>query len=1378
MARVFISHASADLDAAVKIRLWLRDAGHEVFLDRDLGEGIQIGEEWKRRLYRELRAADAVVCTITDDYRQSEWCSAEVGIADMLGCPLLPVRAAPGATSPLLEGLQYAELVADPDRARAELEQRLERIDRSGGSAWPDGRSPYPGLRPFETEMARVFRGRSVETRLLVARLRSLGERADGGLVVVVGPSGCGKSSLVRAGLVPAIAAESAWEVARPFTPGIDPVDQLARALAATANRLGMNLTIPATTERLAGETGLAGLAADLLIAGRRAPREQLLFVVDQGEELLTRSTPDELARFARLLAGALAGPVRTVITLRSEFLDRLRAVPELSTVNIEPFVLGPLDDDMLRAVIEEPAEVAGLHIEAELVDRLVADTPSGEALPLLAFSLAELARGKTRGDHLTSDVYAAFGGVQGALARHADLALAEAVESSEISAQAVVEALTRLATLDETDRPTARRVLVDGLPADIKAAYMVFVDHRLLVTTAEGDGTWISVAHEALLRAWPPLAEAVEVRRSALRGLRTIETAAAEWQSADERSAYLWDEKRLGAVQSTLALPGPLEILVDHPDLDPAARAFLAASVNQARVVRRTKRRERVGAVTVLSVLLAVAVALGAFAFVQASRERQRVEQAQHALVTQDLLARAEVARDTDQRLALKLGIAAYLGDPDDRKASAGLLQTVSRRHPIADAPKGHANVVTALALSKDGRLLVSGSTDRTACMWDVSDPTRLERLGDCFGGHPSVVTAVAISPDNQTVAAVAGRSVRIRDVTDRTDTRRLGPPLVHDSAVTSMAFSPRDRVLATSAANRILLWDLTDRFDPRLITQLRGHSGFVTSVAFSPDGRLLASGSGDESVRVWDVADPAARQLASVPLLGQTGWVNSVAFSPDGRTLASGSLTGVRLWDMSDPSRPRLRPNRLDGETRSVTFASNSPILAASSPDLGQRLWDMTDPARPREIDGAGSAEDGLRHPLALFPDGRSLAAASATGISIWDVSEPIRPELINGVLGRTEDPTQSVAFSPLNSLLAAPSFHRVYLWDLQDPETPRSLDPLPITGPETGVRSATFLKEGRVLAVVSMQQGDSGDVLTFWDMAAPADPQKIDEVSGIGAIHAVSSDGTAVATVSPTTEVPPHATQLWDVTKPAAPIALGPPLASRDGSISPVAFTADGSFFLTVDSDSIGNFVSLSMWDLSDPDTPRHASNLPLSEAQAVIDNVALSPDGRTLAVAASNFEGAPKIYLWDLADPAAPRLAGVPLVGEPDYSVGSLVFAPDGRTLVSGLHYLGDEARPGGAVSLWDIDDPTTARPLGSPIRTGPILSLGISPDGRSLAAVSEDQEGTGTNLRLWDTSGLVALRRDLMETACDQAGGFTRKEWDRLVPRLQFPDPCG
>jgi WD40 repeat protein len=64
-----------------------------------------------------------------------------------------------------------------------------------------------------------------------------------------------------------------------------------------------------------------------------------------------------------------------------------------------------------------------------------------------------------------------------------------------------------------------------------------------------------------------------------------------------------------------------------------------------------------------------------------------------------------------------------------------------------------------------------------------------------------------------------------------------------------------------------------------------LKGHSGSVLSAAFSLDGKLIASGSGDETVRLWDAATGVPR---GEPLKGHSGGVYSVAFSPDGKPLA----------------------------------------------------------------------------------------------------------------------------------------------------------------------------------------------------------------------------------------------------------------------------------------------------------------------------------------------------------------------------------------------------------------------------------------------------------------------------------------------------------
>ncbi len=369
MARVFVSYASEDLALARDVHRWLIDASHEVFLAQDLRDGIAVGEVWEQGLHDELRRADAVVCVVTSAYLASTWCTAEVGIARSRGCRLLPLRAEPGVAHPLLRSIQHTDLVQDPAAARVALVEALRWVDGS----WPDDRSPFPGLRPFDADLHRVFFGRADEVRQLAGLLRS---PVETGALLVVGPSGCGKSSLVRAGLVPLLAEEPGWWTLPPIVPGSDPVGALARELAAAARQSGLDWTVAHVRDQLA-DGRLTGLADELLLATPDGPQRRLLVVVDQFEELLTQAAPADRARFAELLQAALDGPVQVVGTLRPEFLDQLLADPELAVLPTHTY---PLRREALRAVIEKPAQLAGIGLDDGLADRLVDDTDSGEA--------------------------------------------------------------------------------------------------------------------------------------------------------------------------------------------------------------------------------------------------------------------------------------------------------------------------------------------------------------------------------------------------------------------------------------------------------------------------------------------------------------------------------------------------------------------------------------------------------------------------------------------------------------------------------------------------------------------------------------------------------------------------------------------------------------------------------------------------------------------------------------------------------------------------------------------------------------------------------------------------------------------------------------
>ncbi|MCC3332030.1 WD40 repeat domain-containing protein [Nocardia abscessus] len=284
-----------------------------------------------------------------------------------------------------------------------------------------------------------------------------------------------------------------------------------------------------------------------------------------------------------------------------------------------------------------------------------------------------------------------------------------------------------------------------------------------------------------------------------------------------------------------------------------------------------------------------------------------------------------------------------------------------------------GHTDWVRAVAFSPDGRLLATGSDDRTVRLWD---PATGHQVGDPLG-HTNLVFSVAFSPDRRLLATGSGDgSARLWDPATG---HQVGDPLTgHTGAVRSVAFSPDGRLLATGDDRTVQLWDPATGHqvgDP-----LTGHTGAVLSVAFCPDGRLLATGD-YETVQLWD---PVTGHQVGDPL-GHTNLVFSVAFSPDRRLLATGDDRTVRLWDAATGHQVGDPLTGHTGAVRSVAFSPYGRLLATSSADKTVRLWD---PATGHQVGDPLTGHTGLVGSVAFGPAGRLLATGSHDGtVRLWE-------------------------------------------------------------------------------------------------------------------------------------------------------------------------------------------------------------------------------------------------------------------------------------------------------------------------------------------------------------------------------------------------------
>ena len=488
------------------------------------------------------------------------------------------------------------------EHLRRWIEERLRRRPAAAEDApprrtWWRG-SPYRGLETFGFDDSPIFCGRVGAVSGVLDALR---RRAAGGrpFVLLVGASGCGKSSLMNAGVLPTltcpgvIAGIGLWRRAA-MRPG-DAADDLMRGLAAAlldaealpelaaAGNDEQELTrllreapkgVPAVLRGV-----LLKVAEDVRSAEKleRPPTARLVLAIDQLEELFTIERIDCDSRRAWLAAIAAlveSGRVWVIATLRSDFYDRASEIPELVALKEgggQVDLLPPSRAEIGR-LIRQPALMAGLRFAedpstGERLDDVLRDAAAAapDALPLLEFTLDQLYR-RRDGEILTFEAYRDLGGLEGALAQHAEEAYASLEAPSSEALPAVLAGLVALGL--ERDRRVARRRVpretFDAQPG-ARALIDAFADARLLVVDRSEDGApEVSVVHEALLQHWPRLRRWIDDNEERLRARARLSAAAAIWDQRQRAEEFLLPAAALAEarelVTGTDAAPSALE--------------------------------------------------------------------------------------------------------------------------------------------------------------------------------------------------------------------------------------------------------------------------------------------------------------------------------------------------------------------------------------------------------------------------------------------------------------------------------------------------------------------------------------------------------------------------------------------------------------------------------------------------------------------------------------------------------------------------------------------------------------------------------------------------------------------------------------------------
>jgi WD40 repeat protein len=1123
--------------------------------------------------------------------------------------------------------------------------------------------------------------------------LTSKGSSHETRFLAIVGASGSGKSSLSRAGLLPALRwnkASTDWHT-HILIPTAHPLESLAATLTHESNSVTSTTTL---MDDLAQDERSLQIFVKRKLGSNHEQR--LLLVVDQFEEVfaLCRSEEERASFIGNLLnsSSETDGPVITVITLRADFYAACANYPELrEALAKHQEYIGAMNNEELRRAIEEPARRGRWELESGLVDVLLHDVGHEPgALPLLSHALFETWQ-RRRGRMMTLSGYASSGGVRGAIAETAEAVFVDQfTREQQAIARRIFLRLTELGD-DSGAGDTRRRATFNELilkpeeAATTRAVLKSLADARLIITSQDS----AEVAHEALIREWPTLHGWLEENREDLRLHRQLTEAAQDWSETNHDPDLLYRGARLVQTREwTLTHQEEMNTLeeeflatcIEASERKVAEReaqrlreleaAQKLADTERRRAEEQTHSTDRLRTRNrVVTALGAIAVMLAILAGVFSIQSNQNAE-----------LAKANLTRSEAQRLAAEANNL-LLSHGDTNLIALLAIRSLNMQYtPSGDAVlasltalevpplelKGHTDYIWAVDFSPDGKYLASGSSDKTARLWDLATGQTIY----IFEGHAGEVGEVEFSPDGKSLLVGSAHATHLWDVasgrvvqafsgirgggsvafspdgkyvvTVSFDDKNaqlwdiaIGQSMhtfICDGNVVRVAYSPDGKYILTGTANSTAqLWDPATGEEIKAFVISSG----IESLTFSPDSKSIAFGNSNGNAQIWSIGmGELVREFS-----GHQGFVQGIKFSPDGRFLLTGSADKtVRIWDVATGQNLRVFNTEA---SQGVAFSPEGSLIAAATGRI-PRVWNLQ--ALPNGTQFIGHSN--IIRGASFSPDGTRVVTASAdTTARIWDMKNGQTLFFLWGHTGEVFD----AVFSPDGKfVLTASHDHTARLWNAGTGKELKRFE-----GHTDSVGKAVFspdskyvvttswdltartwdIKTGKTIVIYSSQNSARLGRLTFspdgktvaagandgtvhiWDPFSGKVLRIIkghpDQVYGV----VFSPDGEFLVTCGHDRTV-----RLWDV-------ARGKEVRRFNGHTGPTygaAFSPDGKYILTSSEDETAR-----LWEVKTGQEIRrfmgHTNE---------VNNVAFSTDGRYILTA--SFDGTARLWLTDLHD----------------------------------------------------------------------------------------------------------------------------------------------
>ncbi len=1025
--------------------------------------------------------------------------------------------------------------------------------------------NPYRGLSAFREEDAEFYFGREEYIADLVEAVYSKP------LVPVIGASGSGKSSVVFAGLVPRLRTAPDVQIIS-FRPENKPFDNLAIALShLDPNREPYNTLGSQLDNRLAqigldldwrhDETKLCDYIRTLISA---SGYQRLVLIADQFEELYTLTPEVERQSFLKALYFAVkyAPNFTLVLTLRADFLGIvLNSLLGEALKKYAPLLLTPMNSQELRSAIEKPAVKMKVELQKGLTFKLINDLGSHPGrLPLLEFALTQLWE-KQENWYLTHQAYEEIGGLEKALAKHADEVLDELqlqdLENRYKAERIFIQLVSSGAGTEDTRRVATRQeVGLENWDLVQKLA-----SQRLVVTGRDETNAieTVEIVHEALIREWGTLRKWIQDNRE----FRT-------WQERLRGSMRQWQKMRQdeGALLGGAALVEAEERLKERQDdLSQDEQDYIKQSIElrECLIKQDNERRKRQFLAASIATMFFAGLSIFS-AFEWRNSEINQIDsltESSEALLASNqkldaLISSLYAGKKLNQPLLQIFPPTTKLKDKVKRTLQKVVYQ-VQERNRL----NGHQNVNSIeVNFSLDNQHLVTAGEDGTIKLWN-------------FQGQPLLTwqnklptNCISISPNGQIVATAGNDGIiTLWNLKGQQLTTWKG----NQGWIRSISFSPNGQLLATGGSDGTRLWNLQGQ----QLAKLESDQGWVWSVRFSPNGQLLASGGYDGTIRLWNLQ---GQQLAK--LTGHEDKVRSVSFSPDGQKLATAGDDGtVRLWNLQGQQLTKWQR----GE-RGVSFVSFSPdgqkLAIAGHGTSG--LWDL----QGKHLSEFTHHKGRIRS-MSFSLDSKRLATAGIDDtVYLWDLQDKHLSEFV-----QHQSQVKEVSFSLDGQRLATVGDDRtIHVWNLQGQESKA------IKG-----HVVSFSQDGKQIATA----GDDGTV-SLWDFQGK---QSFKFTAHQGQVRKVSfsSDSQRLATVGDDRII-----RLWNLQ--GQKLFQSPVLADANFYFTSLSFSPDTRLIAAVALNG-----SVSVWNLQGQ---KLVQSPILADVNSHFKSFSFSPDSRLIAAVAFN------------------------------------------------------------------------------------------------------------------------------------------------------------